>query len=188
MARNDVKREYAHWLAIDRKTKVALRLPLTHAAFAEDKGVATRTLRRWREDPEFQALVEQRKVEAATEVMPNSTVVSRVGPPRAKADKRTRVEAPKGVTSADDPFNDPDLAPDEATYLRVKQALANMAGEGNQGAIDLFLKHYGKPFIEAEQADGTALAHLSDAELAAEVVALLGIERVAAALVDAGVE
>lgn len=187
MARPEVRREYASWLALDRRTKVALNLPLTDQDFAEDKGTTTRTLRRWKGEPEFQTLVEQRRVELAKNG-PNSTVAA-VGGPRPVTDARSaaRVSAPDEATPEDDPALDGDLTPGEADYVRVKDTLSRMARDGNQGAIDLYMKYYGKPFIEAETSDSSDLDDLTDEQLVNEVCELLGTDAVADWLADRAV-
>lgn len=190
MARPEVKREYVHWLALDKATKVGLGLPTEHKGFAQDKGVSPRTLRRWRDDDEFQQLVEQRKVELA-KAGPNSTVsAEQVGPPRPHKDSRSagRRQPPRPATAADHPDYDPDLPPDELHYLKVKRTLTKMAAEGNQGAMDLYFKHWGRTFIEAEQADGDLFSDMSDEDLLAEIVRLAGEDRVAHVLADLAVD
>lgn len=185
MARPEVRREYAAWLCLDKRTKIALSLPLTDADFAEDKGIAARTLRRWKEDPEFQELVEQKKVQLAKETLPNAAV-SAVGPPRPATDARSkaRLAPPRPATAADDPLNDPDLPADERAFLQMKDTLAEMARGGNHQAIDLWMKHFGKGFIEAEKQQDSEFAAMDDIQLAYAVMELVGPEALAAFFAD----
>jgi len=48
--------------------------------------------------------------------------------------------------------------------------------DGNQGAIDMYMKHYGKPFIEAEQKSGNMFPDISDEDLVGEVCRLIGMD------------
>jgi len=177
-AKHNVKLEYGSWLAMPRRLKQSLGLPASKAAFANMKGVNQRTLNRWENDEEFQKYVEQRKVELAN-AAPNSAVAA-VGPPRAAQDPRVagRLEPARPATLTDDPVWDEALSPDEQRYAQVKDTLVRSAMEGNQSAIDLYMKHYGRPFIEAEQKAGSRFPEMSDDDLAAEVVRLVGMERI----------
>lgn len=187
-ARTDVKNEFAYWLATPKRLRVSLGLPQTEKQFAEMKGMHPRSIRRWKDDPDFVELVEQQKQMIANEA-PNSTV-SRVGPARAAQDPRVKARlAPANpVTELDDPALEPGLTSDEQKYLQVKDTLVRMAMDGNQGAMDLYLKHYGKSFVEAERQDYRDYEGFSDDKLADEVLDWVGVERASrwlAAQVDA---
>ena len=177
-ARTDVKNEFAYWLATPKRLRVSLGLPQTEKQFAEMKGMNPRSIRRWKEDPDFVELVEQQKQIIANE-SPNSTI-SRVGPARPAKDPRVkaRLAPAERVTESDDPALEPGLTGDEQKYLQVKDTLIRMAMDGNQGAMDLYLKHYGKAFVEAERQDFRDYEDFSDDRLADEVLDWVGVERV----------
>jgi hypothetical protein len=176
--KHHIQKEYASWVATPRRLKVSLGLPQTKQAFADMKGVSVRTLTRWEGLESFQELVSQRQIELANST-PNSTVRA-VGPPRpaqhGNALKKFEVEQP--ATSADDPVYDERLTPDEISYRQVKDTLLRLASDGNQGAIDLYMKHYGKPFIEAEQKAGTLFPTMTNDMLEAAILAIIGDERI----------
>lgn len=175
--KNDIRHEYASWLATPPRLKASLNLPKTKKAFAEMKGVSVRTMTRWERQEEFQEIVAQRKVEMLN-ASPNSAVAA-IGPPRPVT-HGTALKNLKGLEPAkitDDPVWDEDLSPDEQRYRQVKDTLVNMAMDGSQQAIDLYLKHYGKPFIAAEQADSSMFANMSDEQLLKEIVRMAGVER-----------
>ena len=161
-----IKNEYINWLATPKRELIANNLPTTKKAFADLKGVNQRTLQRWEEGEDFKAILEQRKQERIADV------VEAVGPPRpvthGTALKKYQQDVP--------------ALTEEDKYLKVKDTLVEMATQGNQGAIDMYMKHYGKSFVEAEQAAGTLFANMSDDELVQEVFNLLGIEKVSAVL------
>lgn len=163
--REQTKDEFAYWLATTKRLRVSLGLPKTELEFAEAKEVDPRTLRRWKAQDDFQSKVSEykRQISAA---QPDSTVQKR-------------------VTEADDPASDPEIPIDERHYLQVKDTLIKMAQDGNQGAIDLYLKHYGKSFVDAEQQGFEDYSDMEDDRLVAETLEFIGVERVAAWLADA---
>jgi hypothetical protein len=177
-AKNNVKMEYASWLATPKRLKQSLGLPSSKAAFASMKGVNQRTLNRWESQEDFQKYVEQRRVELS-HAAPNSTVTA-VGPPRPATDPRVsaRLEPPPVAKNSDDPVWDEALSPDEQRYAQVKDTLIRAAMDGNQSAMDLYMKHYGRPFIEAEQKMGSQFPNMSDDELISEIFRLVGTERI----------
>jgi hypothetical protein len=162
--------EFAAWCATPKRLKKQLGLPMTKTDFAYMKSVSDRTLRRWELQESFQTLVEQRKVEFKNNV-PNSTISAAVGSTRAATHGTAlkKLELPVPVTAQDDPVYDEDLSPDEQKYQQVKDTLVRMAMDGNQGAIDMYMKHYGKPFVEAEQQTANMFPEMSDEQLFAEV-------------------
>lgn len=176
--KHHIQKEYASWVATPKRLKVSLGLPQTKQAFADMKGLSVRTLTRWENLESFQELVKQRQVELANS-SPNSAVRA-VGPPRpaqhGNALKKFEIDAAATIT--DDPVYDERLTPDEVSYRQVKDTLLRLASDGNQGAIDLYMKHYGKPFIEAEQKAGTMFPSMSDEQLEAEILRLIGDERI----------
>jgi hypothetical protein len=174
----DVQKEFAYWLATPKRLRVSLGLPVSETQFCQMKSVNQKTLRRWKAQEPFQKLVESFRLELAN-AAPNSAI-SRVGVavPVVSAD-----DFPK-VRLEDDPVVDYDLSPDEQKYLQVKDTLVQMAMDGNQGAMDLYLKHYGKAFVEAEQSDFSDYKGMSDGDLIAELCRMAGVERISAWLAE----
>lgn len=177
MARNEVREEYLEWKALPRRTKIVHRMPLTAKDFAREKGVTDRTLRRWQDDPDFQQKLLERQQELAAQA-PNA-IVAGVGGSRPSKDSRTRASVPPPVTP--DGHLPDDVPEDERNYLSAKSALTALCQDGDLKAIDLYLKHYGKPFIEAEQSSRESdLAGLTDDDLIDATLDTIGAERVAA--------
>lgn len=176
--KHHIQKEYASWVATPKRLKVSLGLPQTKQAFADMKGVSVRTLSRWESLEGFKELVSQRQIELANS-SPNSTIRA-VGPNRpakhGNALKKFEVEPP--VTVEDDPVYDKNLSPDEVSYFQVKDTLLRLASDGNQGAIDLYMKHYGKPFIDAEQKAGTLFPNMTNEQLEAEILSFIGNEKI----------
>lgn len=175
--KHTIRNEYASWVATPNRLKTSLNLPKNKTAFSEMKGVSMRTLRRWEQSEDFQTIVEQRKNEMLNNV-PNSAVAA-IGPPRpvthGTALKNLKKLEPATIES--DPVWEEELSPDEFRYRQVKDTLVKMAMDGSQQAIDLYLKHYGKPFIAAEQQDNSLFEGMSDDELIKQIVRIVGIER-----------
>lgn len=188
MALTQEQEEYAAWLLLSKRARRVHGLPLQHSEWAEWKGVTDRTLRRWREKQEFQDHLEQRRLEMAREVTPNSTVTAeQVGGPRNPKDARTKRKQPKAPAVArpeDDPAFDEELSEDEQAYRRARDTLIALAEEGTTEALNLYFKYYGQSFIEAEKSANSELADLSDEELARQVIRLVGEDNVAEALAE----
>lgn len=182
--KHHIQKEYASWVATPRRLKVSLGLPQTKQSFADMKGVSVRTLTRWEGLETFKKLVEQRQIELANST-PNSTVRA-VGPPRpaqhGNALKKFEVDAPAVIE--DDPVYDERLTPDEISYRQVKDTLLRLASDGNQGAIDLYMKHYGKPFIEAEQKSGTMFPSMTNEALESAILSIIGDDRISQLLAE----
>lgn len=175
---NKLRGEYAYWLATPRRLRVTMGLPITDSDFAEMKSVSSRTLRRWKEDQDFLALVEQHRLELAN-AGPNSAIAGIGVPvPAVRSARRVKPEVPRPVTLEDDPALVAGVSVDEQRYLQVKDTLVQMAMDGNQGAIDLYLKHYGKNFVEAEKQDFRDYEGFSEDRLADEVLEWVGVEHV----------
>jgi len=172
--RADVRNEYAYWLATPKRLRISLGLPATDTDFAEMKAIDPRTLRRWKEKDDFKALVAEYKAKFAAEGA--NSAVSKVG----VAVPTGKYKAPERVTASDDPVLEPGLTADEQKYLQVKDTLIQMAMDGNQGAMDLYLKHYGKSFVEAEQSEFADYRDMSDEQLVSELCQWAGADSVSA--------
>jgi hypothetical protein len=124
--------------------------------WAQSKGYANaRQLRRWKNDPRF--VERQREL---LDGLPANVVTSAPGVP------------------ADD------VVGDEADYLAVRAKLFDAAKNGNLKATELFMKLYGKSWIDEETAArssdfmGMDLdALVSETLLAVDVVAVVGVLR-----------
>jgi hypothetical protein len=170
--KSEVQREFAYWLATPKRLRVSLGLPQSERQFGEMKSVHPKTLRRWKSQQPFQELVDSFRLEMANSA-PGSAI-AKVGPAVPVLSVNDIVK----VVPSDDPVWDAGLTPDEQKYLQVKDTLVQMAMDGNQGAMDLYLKHYGKAFVEAEQSDFADYREMSEAGLVAELCRMAGVERI----------
>jgi len=169
-AKAEIQNEYAYWCATTKRLRVSLGLPLTDSEFSQVKGVDPRTLRRWKQTEDFKEAVLRHRNELANS-RPNSAI-SKINVSHPPAERLV------AVTEADDPALQPGISVDEQNYLQVKDTLIRMAQDGNQGAIDLYLKHYGKSFVESERQEFRDYADYSDDRLADEVLSWVGVEYV----------
>lgn len=172
-----IRQEYAAWSATPRRLRVQLGLPDSKRGFAELKGISERTLQRWDSLDSHKMLVEQKRKKFAGQA-DNASVSLAIGPPRAETHGNAlkKYDTPLEVGPEDDPVWSPELSKDEQRYHQVKDTLVGMAADGHSQAIDMYLKHWGKPFIEAEQSTTGMFPNLSEEELLERVCRLLGKE------------
>ena len=131
----------------------------TEEDWAKSKGYAdSRQLRRWKKDPAF---IERQRV-----LLEN--MASRAG----------------AVTQFDDDESD---SADERDYRLVKSQLLTNAKSGNLKATELFMKLYGKTWIDEEQAARSSdFSNMDLPSLLAEAAVAVSPEFFAGALRDAG--
>lgn len=130
---------------------------VSEAEWARTHNMTDRTLRRWKDNPAFQARREE---------LANVTRVTRV------ADVVDGAE----IVSAD-----------EGDYQVVKATLLEGAKTGNPKFLELYFRTYGKPFVEQEAAARSATYAGEDLSvLTAETLVVLGEDLVAQALRKAG--
>lgn len=154
------RREYAEWCALPLRERRVRKLPTKDVEWAEWKGVTTRSLRRWKQEPEVAALIAELE-EKAARAAPGSTTAM-VGPDPAFVGEL--VEA---------------LDPGERDYLMVRQAIVQGAMENNATLLDLYMKHWGRPYVEAELRAEDFTGE-EDAALVDRVLSSLGVATVSA--------
>ena len=172
-----IRKEFIAWCATPQRLRVQLDLPKTKREFAELKGVNEKTLQRWTKLSDHDQLVEQHKKKFAGNLN-NSSITKQIKKPvpETHGNALKKYEDKPTVTISDDPVWNPELSHDEQRYQQVKDTLVTMAADGHSQAIDLYLKHWGKPFIEAEQSTTGMFPSLSDQELLDRVCRILGKE------------
>lgn len=174
-----LKAEYIEWLVLDKAARRSWGLPTSHEGFAELKDVTTRTLRRWRDDPEFDRKLAQRRTAVAKQA-PNGAVAPKVtphGPPKEGAD-----EALEPVQNG----THPDLTamgikdPGREDYERFKLQLRDKAlSDGSEKALELWMKWFGAPYMEAERAAReSSFADMNDGELVDRTLTIIGEDAV----------
>lgn len=172
-----VRKEYIAWCATPQRLRVQLDLPKTKREFAELKGVNEKTLQRWGKLSDHEELVAQHKKKFAGN-LDNASITKQIAKPAPErhGNALKKYQDAPTVSVTDDPVWNPELSHDEQRYQQVKDTLVTMAADGHSQAIDLYLKHWGKPFIEAEQSTSGMFPNLSEEELLEKVCRLLGKE------------
>lgn len=137
--------EFILWMLKPESARGAIT---TEVAWAEAHGTTTRTLRRWKSMPGFEA-----RLAELSEV--------------AKVNKTLVAEAGTGAP----------VSGDEGDYQIVKAALVEGAKSGNPKYLDLYFKTYGKPFVEEEAASRTSdLTGMDLEDLVAKALVSVGPE------------
>ena len=149
--------EFILWLATPENERGAIS---SEDEWAKSKGYAdARTLRRWKKNPAF--VERQRRL--------TETMVTKAG---------------AAVVFED--LGDPEFA-DERDYRLVKAKLMESAKTGNLKATELFMKLYGKSWIDEEQASRSSdFSQLSLPELVARAVEAIDRDVLVAVLEERG--
>ena len=135
--------EFANWLVLEKDTRERLNLPKSISEYSIAHKINDRTLRRWKTDPVFIALVEKKQEQANRKR--GITAISVDGTP---AELEVEPETP------------------EDEYQVIKSTLVKGAMSGDAKYLDLYFKTYGKEFVAEEAAARTSdLASLDITEL-----------------------
>lgn len=179
---------YIAWLAMTDHERMLNSLPPSKTAFAAQLGVSARMLNKYEADPRFQLRLRNSGVQ-----LPARTTTSADAPAGTPAPVRvsgTGAPAPETPVTGDPEAGDQDderLSQDERDYRAAKAALVAGARKGDKASLDLYLKYYGKPFLEDEAAArNTDLVNLDTPALVARAVSLLAPHEMADALRAAG--
>lgn len=155
---DQLKDEYIEWMLLDKHQRAIANLPSSDTEWAKAKGVADRTLRNWKSDPEITARIESRQREQALR-LPGATVS---GPTSF------------GVANSDEP---------ESEYQLIKTKLLQMAAAGDKSALDTYFRTYGKSYVEEETAARKSdFRELDTEDLYSRVLALIPDDRLEAEL------
>lgn len=146
--------EFIVWLRTPPAERGAVA---TQAEWAAQKGLAERTVRKWKSDARF--------VARQQELMERFVGVD--------SDAVTAEVAGESTSETD--------------YLLVKGTLLQQAKGGNAKAIELYFRTYGKPFVDEENASrATDLSVVELEELVSRALLTVGPELVAAGLREQG--
>jgi hypothetical protein len=157
-------RELAEWDQLDRQQRKALGLPLTDTEWAKVKGLNARRVGKYRTDPFYTKCVEDLRNITAKRIAPGGSA--------SLADV-----ALSGIPGGDD----------LADYTAIKAQLAALARQGDARALEVWLKNWGKPFLDEEVSNRVAdLASLTDEQLVVQVVELVNPRLLAGVLEGRG--
>ena len=135
-----------------------LGIPHSDQGIADSIGVTVSTVKSWRLTDFYKKEYKQREQAKLEYIQPGIATI---------IDEGLRKEL------ADD---------DLKTYQEVKGAIALKAAEGDAKATETYLKYWGKTFLDAEVTRVDALADYTDDELLAELVELVQIPALEAAI------
>lgn len=157
-------RELAEWDQLDRQQRRALGLPLTDTEWAKVKGLNPRRVGKYRVDPFYERCVEELRSVTAKRISGGGSAVL------------------ANVALSNVPGSD-----DVADYAAIKSQLAGLARQGDSRALEIWLKHWGKPFLDEEVSSRVSdLASFSDEALVELVVGIVAPVLLADVLVSAG--
>lgn len=143
--------ELAEWDQLDRTQRRTLGVPVSDAEWAKVKGLNVRRVSKYRADPFYDQCVE--KLRSIT---------------------RKRIAPGGSATLADLSLTGMPGVDDVSDYTAIKTQVASLARQGDQRALDMWLKHWGKPFLDEETSNRVAdLAGMSDEEIVTGVVELV---------------
>lgn len=155
---NSQREEYLEWLLMDDRTRLDKGLPKTKTGYANLVDCSPRTLRRIENDPDFAAIREKREERIR------------------RADPYETLEDAEELGIDD---------PEEVEYLQLKRRIHADALKGDDKARSLWMKHWGKEWVEEEAAQRRAgFADLTDDDLMVRTLELIGRDRVARWLAD----
>lgn len=167
------QKELIEWELMDKATRAFQRLPATLSEWAEWKGIAERTVYRWKSKPEYQEEFQRRKLAviraAPGSTLPGSDAGEAEFPP---SDESGTPDIPEMMTD------------EEAEFREIRRAVVALARQGKKEGIDAWAKWFGKSILEDQIGDTSRLLDLSDAALAREVVEMLGVDAVTRAIAE----
>lgn len=154
-----LRNEYIEWCILDRQHKIVAGLPTSDVQWAKLKGITDRTIRNWKNDPDFIAKYEARVKEVSL-ALPGGTSLSVIK--QEKQDKPTK---------------------EKSEYELIKQKLVDRAMAGDKNAADLYFKTYGKVYVDEEAASRRSdFRELDTDTLYSRVLALVTTEAIEAEL------
>jgi hypothetical protein len=127
-----LKNEYIEWFLTDKHQRALAGMPTSDTQWSKIKGISDRTLRLWKQDPDFVAKLENRRKEKMLS-LPGATVLA-----------TTATEARKQPN--------PTFDPEKADHDAIKAKLIERAMAGDRASAELYFKTYGKQYVDEELA------------------------------------
>jgi hypothetical protein len=150
-----LQNEYIEWALMDKHAKAVANLPSSDVQWAKVKGIADRTIRKWKQNPEFIAKYEKRERER-TLALPGATALQTAGAINNQKAKDERNE-----------------------HEAIKSKLIERAMAGDRASAELYFKTYGKAFVDEEVASRKSDFREMDIEqLYEKVLALVPVSKI----------
>jgi hypothetical protein len=160
-ANEQAKEALGQWLTYSQAERKRFKLPETQKRFAERWGVSPRSVIRWiQQDPLVEAVREreEQRVKGKREPAPLVPLPD----PQAE---------PEPVPELD--LEDYD--PASAEFLEIRRNIAELARQGDQKALDTYMRWFGKEILEEQRAQReSSFSDMSDEALVESILALVG--------------
>jgi len=155
-----LQNEYIEWSLMNKHQRAIAGLPSSDVQWAKIKGITDRAIRKWKQNEDFLARLENRRKEVAL-ALPGATAL----PTQAAAAQKLSPDADKNEHEA------------------IKAKLIERAMAGDRASAELYFKTYGKQFVDEEVASRKSDFRDLDIEaLYARVLALVPVEAIHAEL------
>ena len=155
-----LQNEYIEWTLMNKHQRAISGLPTSDIQWAKVKGITDRAIRKWKQNPEFIAKLENRQKEIVL-ALPGATAL----PLQASTVQRQSVDSDKNEHEA------------------IKAKLIERALAGDRASAELYFKTYGKQFVDEEIASRKSdFRDLDTDALYERVLALVPIEKMQAVL------
>lgn len=150
---------YLEWLLLSAEERVELGVPRSQAEYARVKGVVKGTLQAWQKRPDFRSELAARRAAAEADAALQDAGVRRLELERLAALLREE-EGPTDPRTRRKPVGEFPSLPEAvgktavggfAEYQKVKETVLRRAQEDDAKMIELWIKTWGKPFLDAEQ-------------------------------------
>lgn len=155
-----LQNEYIEWALMNKHQRAIAGLPSSDRQWAEIKGITDRAIRKWKQNPDFIAKMENRRKEVML-ALPGATAL----PTQAAVAQKLSADADKNEHEA------------------IKAKLIERAMAGDRASAELYFKTYGKQFVDEEVASRKSDFRDLDIEALYErVLALVPVEAIQAEL------
>jgi hypothetical protein len=154
-----LQNEYIEWSLMDKHARAVANLPSSDVQWAKVKGIADRTIRKWKVNPAFIAKYEAREREKAL-ALPGATALQTTGAVLNQKQKDDRNE-----------------------HEQIKAKLIERAMAGDRASAELYFKTYGKAYVDEEVASRKSDFREMDIEqLYERVLSLVPVSKIEAEL------
>lgn len=155
-----LQNEYIEWTLMNKHQRAIAGLPTSDVQWAKVKGITDRAIRKWKQNPDFLAKLENRRKEVIL-ALPGGTAL----PLQAAAVQKLSTDSDKNEHEA------------------IKAKLIERAMAGDRASAELYFKTYGKQFVDEEIASRKSDFRDLDIEALYErVLALVPVEAIQAEL------
>ena len=155
-----LQNEYIEWTLMNKHQRAIAGLPTSDIQWAKIKGITDRAIRKWKQNPDFLAKLENRQREVAL-ALPGATAL----PLQVSTVQKQNVDM------------------DKNEHEGIKAKLIERALAGDRASAELYFKTYGKQFVDEEIASRKSdFRDLDTDALYERVLSLVPVEKIREAL------